>query len=144
MRLSLSSMCVVVALLCSGCAHRTRVAVSAQAPVVVADTVRESLPNDYMRVSFLPPGTPVTTLSKPSALRAFVTATALYVPPLKVAAYPYYSGLADSDSSTLVAMRCQPQHPEKVDAILATWPNVFLAIQRDVPNPPSCSPTPSD
>ncbi|HZL29359.1 MAG TPA: hypothetical protein VFC39_22740, partial [Acidobacteriaceae bacterium] len=46
---------------------------------------------------------------------------------------PYYSGLENNDTNVLVAMRCRPPHPEKVDAILATWPNVFQAIQRDVP-----------
>jgi len=46
---------------------------------------------------------------------------------------PYYSGLVNNDAQVLVAMRCRPPQPEKVDAVLATWPNVFLAIQRDVP-----------
>jgi hypothetical protein len=140
MRLSLFLTCAV-ALLGSGCAaHHV-----AQAPVVIADTVRESLPNDYLRVGFLSSGTEVTSLSRPGALRAFVTATALYVPPLKVSNYPAYSGLVDNEKNILIAMRCQPPHPEKVDALLATWPNVFLAIQRDVQMDPSaCSAHPSD
>jgi hypothetical protein len=135
-----------VALLVSGCAaHRVGVTTVAAAPVIVSDTVREALPNDYLRVSFLSAGTAVTTLSRPGALRAFTTATPLYSPPLKLSDMPYYSGLVNDDKNVLVAMRCRPQHPEAVDAVLATWLNVFLAIQRDVPlNPDACNAQPPD
>jgi hypothetical protein len=135
MRLSLSPACAGILLLISGCAaHRVSVASAAlPAPVVVTDTVREALPNDYLRVSFLPAGVTATTLSRPGALRAFATATPLYSPPLKLQDLPYYSGLVNDDKNVLVAMRCQPPNPATVDAVLATWPNVFLAIQRDVP-----------
>jgi hypothetical protein len=103
------------------------------------------MPNDYLRVSFLPAGVPVTSLSRPGALRAFATATPLYSPPLKLADLPAYSGLVNNDDNVLVAMRCRPQHPETVDALLATWPNVFLAIQRDLPlTPGACTATPAD
>jgi hypothetical protein len=137
--------------LVTGCAahHRAFAANPAQAPasapVVISDSVRESLPGDYLRVSFLSPGTPVTNLSRPGALRAFTTATALYSPPLKLAEMPYYSGLVNDDGKVLVAMRCHPPHPEAVDAVLATWPNVFLAVQHDVPLAPgACDAKPMD
>lgn len=142
MRFTLSLACAGAALLVSGCAaHRVNVAV--QAPVVISDTVREALPNDYLRVSFLPEGVKATTLSRPGALRAFTTATPLYSPPLKLEDLPYYSGLVNDDKNVLVAMRCRPQHPESVDAVLATWPNVFQAIQRDVPLNSGACDTPS-
>lgn len=137
-------------LLISGCAAHRVATVGAPiaggaAPVVVADSVRESLPNDYLRVSFLPAGVPVTSIAKPGALRGFVTATALYSPPLTVEDYPKYSGLENEDGKVLVAMRCKPPDPSKVDAVLATWPNVFAAVQRDVPVAPGeCDTTPSD
>ena len=137
----------------SGCAvHQNRTQMGAQlraqtayrAPVVVGDGVRESLPNDYMRVSFLPAGVQVTSLSRPGALRAFATATPMYEPPLTVQEFPYYSGLVNNDKQVLVAMRCRPRQADKVDAVLATWPNVFSAIQRDVAlDASSCSPEPS-
>ena len=142
--------CMSAALLISGCAaHRVATAVppmgASAAPVVVADSVREAPPNDYMRVSFLAAGTPVTSLSRPGALRAFVTATPIYSPPLKLEDFPYYSGLAYDDNRVLVAMRCRPPNPEKVDAVLATWPNVFAAVQRDVPLAGSdCDSSPPD
>jgi hypothetical protein len=138
--------CSCAVLFATGCAaHRAGKANSAPAPVVISDSVRESLPGDYLRVSFLSPGTPVTNLSRPGALRAFTTATALYSPPLKLAEMPYYSGLVNDDGKMLVAMRCRPPHPEAVDAVLATWPNVFLAVQRDVPlTPASCDSKPTD
>jgi hypothetical protein len=66
-------------------------------------------------------------------------------PPLKLADVPAYSGLVNNDDNVLVAMRCRPEHPETVDALLATWPNVFLAIQRDVPlDPGACTSAPTD
>jgi hypothetical protein len=130
----------LLALLACGCgSHRVNVTPAVPAPVVASDTVREVLPGDYLRISFLPAGIVPTTLSRPGALRAFTTATALYLPPLKLADMPYYSGLVNDDKNVLVAMRCRPHHPETVDAVLATWPNVFMAIQRDVPlNPGDC------
>jgi hypothetical protein len=103
------------------------------APVVVSDSDREAVPNDYLRVTFVPAGVAVTTLSRPGSLRAFATATPLYLPPLKLADFPNYSGLINDDKNVLVAMRCRPQNPDTVDAVLATWPNVFAAVQRDVP-----------
>jgi hypothetical protein len=134
MRVVLPLVYAAIASLACGCAsHSVRPATLAQPPVVVSDTVRESLPNDYLRVSFLPAGVKVTSLSRPGAIRAFATATPLYVPPMRLKDLPYYSGLVNNDAQVLVAMRCRPPHPEKVDAVLATWPNVFLAIQRDVP-----------
>jgi hypothetical protein len=144
-------LCCYAVLLVTGCAahHRAGAAnpaqVSIPAPVVISDSVRESLPGDYLRVSFLPAGTKVTNLSRPGALRAFTTATALYLPPLKLAEMPNYSGLVNSDEKVLVAMRCRPPRPETVDAVLATWPNVFLAVQRDVPlSSGACDATPTD
>jgi hypothetical protein len=110
--------------------------------------MRESLPGDYLRLIFPPKSTAITAITKlsaPGALRAFSTATVLYSPPLKLAQMPYYSGLIDKDKEILVAMRCRPPHPEVVDAVLATWPNVFLAVQRDVPLPSgACEAAPND
>lgn len=134
MRFFLSLVSLVFACELCGCAsHNVRAAAPAQAPVVISNNVRDALPNDYLRVSFLSAGVNPTTLSRPGALRAFATATPLYEPPLRVKDFPYYSGLANDDARVLVAMRCRPPQPDKVDAVLATWPNVFLAIQRDVP-----------
>jgi hypothetical protein len=133
MRVVLPLVYTAIASLACGCAgHSMRPASLVQPPIVVSDEVRESLPNDYLRVSFLPAGLTVTSLSRPGAIRAFATATPLYVPPMRLKDLPYYSGLVNNDAHVLVAMRCRPPQPEKVDAVLATWPNVFLAIQRDV------------
>ncbi len=131
--------CVVSATGCAAHHHAATpdsIQASPPAPVVVSGSVREALPGDYLRLIFPSKGTVITQITKlsaPGALRAFTTATALYSPPLKLAQMPYYSGLMDKDKEVLVAMRCRPSHPEAVDAVLATWPNVFLAVQRDVP-----------
>lgn len=100
--------------------------------VVTTDQVREITPNDFLRITFVPAGVAVTTLNKPGALRAFATATAFYEPPVALKDFPLYSGLVNDDTKTLVAMRCEPPDPEVTDAVLATWPNVFAAIQRDL------------
>lgn len=135
---------VLVSELCGCASHHVRAAAPAMAPVVVSNGVRDALPNDYLRVGFLPVGVHPTSLSRPGALRAFATATRLYEPPLRLKDFPYYSGLANNDGQVLVAMRCRPSMPEKVDAVLATWPNVFQAIQRDVPIEASaCTATPA-
>lgn len=140
MRSTLSLACLGFVLLASGFS----VAQAGPAPVVVSDTDREALPNDYLRITFVPAGVAVTTLSKPGALRAFATATPLYLPPLKLADFPYYSGLINDDKNVLVAMRCRPQEPSTVDAVLATWPNVFIAVQRDVPLAANACAQPAD
>lgn len=99
---------------------------------VTTDEVRETTPSDFLRITFVPAGVAVTTLNKPGSLRAFATATAFYEPPVALKDFPLYSGLVNDDTKTLVAMRCEPPRPEVTDAVLATWPNVFAAIQRDL------------
>jgi hypothetical protein len=112
----------------------------AKDPARVTDALREETPDDFLRVTFVSPGTSVTSLARPGALRAFATATAFYLPPLPLKEFPLYSGLVNDDTKTLVALRCRPAHPEVVDAVLATWPNLFHAIERDVHRDPAeCS-----
>jgi hypothetical protein len=86
-----------------------------------------------MRVVFVQHGTNVTNLSRPQARRAFTTATVLYFPPIRLDDYLHDSGLIDQEGKDLVVMRCRPPQKDAVDATLATWPNVLLAIQHDVP-----------
>lgn len=145
MRFAIPLVCSAIALLGSGCAaHRISVTKTAAAPVVVSATVREAAPGDYLRVSFLPAGVKVTSLARPGALRGFATATPLFSLPLTLEEFPSYSGLVNDDKNVLVAMRCRPRQPEMVDALLATWPNVFLAIQRDLPlDPGACTEEPA-
>jgi hypothetical protein len=141
MRSTLSLACLGVVLLAPGFSAAQAVL----APVEVSSADREAPPNDYLRVTFVRPGVAVTTLSRPGSLRAFTTATPLYRPPLKLADFPKYSGLENKNDDVLVAMRCRPQNPATVDAVLATWPNVFEAIQRDVPlSPDTCNAQPAD
>jgi len=111
-----------------------------QDPARVTDDLREATPNDFLRVTFVSAGTTVTSLARPGAQRAFATATRFYLPPLPLKEFPLYSGLVNDDTKTLVALRCQPPQPETVDAVLATWPNLFHAIERDLHRDPAeCS-----
>jgi hypothetical protein len=105
---------------------------NAEDPARITDDLREETPNDFLRVTFVPAGVSVNSLARPGSLRAFATASAFYLPPLPLKEFPLYSGLVNDDSKTLVALRCRPPHPESVDAVLATWPNLFHAIERDV------------
>lgn len=121
------------------------------AAVVLDGIVREAVPNDYLRVLFIPPNksgdpTPVVTqIGLPWNLRAFATATPLYQPPLTVEELPLFSGLVDNESQYMVALRCRPPQPTKVDAILATWPNVFAALPVDTKlDPAACTANPTD
>ena len=110
--------------------------VAVPSPAVVSDNVRESVPNDFIRVTFIDPTklpiAKITTLAGPRK-RAFVTATVLFEPPLALQTYPEYSGLGYSDSLELIAFRCRPPNPPAVEATLATWPNVFNLVQEDIP-----------
>lgn len=132
---------LLVIVFTAGCAaHRaarsrpTSLAPTIAAPAVVVDNIRESLPGDYLRISFVSAGVQVTSISRPGSLRGFATATAQYQPPLALRNFPAYSGLIYDDKKVLVAMRCRPPDPVKVDALLATWPNIFLAIEHDMPD----------
>ena len=119
--------------------------VAQTAPVATNAHVREQLPNDYLRISYVPASVAVTSLGRPGAVRAFVTATPMYRPPLRVSELPGYSGLVNNDQNVLVAMRCQPPKPEAVDAVLATWPEVFHALVRDLPVADgACAANPTD
>jgi hypothetical protein len=110
---------------------------AAKDPARITDDLRKETPNDFLRVTFVPAGVSVTTLARQGAQRAFATATAFYLPPLPLKEFPLYSGLVNDDTKTLVALRCRPTHPETVDASLATWPNLFHAIERDVHRDPA-------
>ena len=124
-----------IALLASGCSSHYVKGPSPPVapPAIILDTLRETEIDDFMRVGFVPDGVKITTLTHPGALRAFVSATPMFFPPLRLDEFLQYSGLVYDDKNVLVAMRCRPPQPETVDAVLASWPNVFLAIQRDVP-----------
>jgi hypothetical protein len=123
---------------------QTPISLASPAPVLVVNRVRETNPNDFLRVSFFPKPTPVTTLGRPGATRAFATATAQYAPPLTLQQMPLYSGLEDQPASIMVALRCRATDPAAVDATLATWPNVFAAILRDHPVTTSDCAAPTD
>jgi len=115
-------------------------------PAEVTDHLRESVPADFLRIvhrdckgdKSCESGSAITTLARTdsdpqkTALRAFATATDFYQHPLPLKEFPLYSGLVIGDNETIFAMRCRPAHPEAVDAVLATWPNLFRAIERDV------------
>jgi hypothetical protein len=88
--------------------------------------------NDFMRFSYVSSGTSVNSLGRPGALRAFMTASSFFQPALPLSQTVTYPGLADQPAQDLVALRCIPPTKQQVDPILATWPNVFAAIQRDL------------
>ncbi len=88
--------------------------------------------NDFWRYSYVYSGTSVTSLGRPGALRAFMTATVFFQPAMPLSQAVTYPGLEDQPAQDLVVLRCIPTAKENVDAILATWPNVFAAVLRDL------------
>jgi len=130
-----------------GAEGQKRNAGPAHDPAEVTDRLRESVPTDFLRVvhrdckgdKTCESGGNITTLARTdpdpqnTALRAFATATDFYQHPLPLKEFPLYSGLVIGDSETIFALRCRPAKPEAVDAVLATWPNLFHAIDRDMP-----------
>lgn len=90
---------------------------------------------DFFTLHFLPPGLPLTALSRPGALRA-IAAPSLLVFPMPLEQSVSYVGLVNDDRRVLLAVRCRPPDPEVLRAVPATWPNVFAAIQQDVPLAP--------
>jgi hypothetical protein len=87
---------------------------------------------DFLRIAFLPPGTPVDKLGSKDALRVFAGSSPYFSPPMSVAQTVTYPGLSDAPEKELVAMRCKPVDTSQVEPILATWPNVMQAITTDL------------
>jgi hypothetical protein len=112
-----------------------------EAPAQVTDDSRMSDPksgfslvSDFERIIFVKPGVTITTIGKNNGIqvRAFVSATTFYQPPLTVEEVVNYAGGVDQPSQFLAVMRCRPPDPAKVAPILATWPNVFNALTTDL------------
>lgn len=114
-----------------------------QAPATVTDRSRDvTQTNDFLRLIFVTSQVKPDHLGGPNAFRVFAAATAFVEPPLPLADVVAYPGLVDQPDQDLVAMRCMPSDPTKVDPILATWPNVFDAVRSDFAPTYTC-PAPS-
>ncbi len=112
-----------------------------EAPALVTDDARMPDPktgfaliNDFERIIFVKPGVTITTIGKNNGIqaRAFVSATTFYQPPLTVEEIVTFAGGVDQPSQFLGVMRCRPPDRAKVEPILATWPNVFMALTTDL------------
>jgi hypothetical protein len=90
--------------------------------------------NDFIRAFFVPPGIKVNTFSLPSAFRAFFSDSRFYDPPGTVNEYLTFVGSSYNATNDLIVMRCRPSDTQKtaLDPILATWPNLFSAIEDDL------------
>lgn len=116
-------------------------ATSEDAPVTIVDHARDvGQTNDFLRLLFVPSGVKPTSLGLPSALRIFLTASDLFRPPMPLGAVTNYPGLVNRDDQDLVALRCTPSDPAKVEPTLATWPNVFAKMQSDFAAQYTCPP----
>ncbi len=105
---------------------------SDEAPATVVDHSRDvGQTNDFLRLLFVPSGVKPTSLGLPSALRVFATASDFFRPPMPLGTVTDYPGLVNRDDQDVVALRCTPSDPAKVEPILATWPNVLAKMQSD-------------
>lgn len=128
----------------TSCGTDLRAQSAVQSPAALIASSRDiTITNDFVRVSYVSAGTTVQSLGRPGALRAFVTATRFYQPALPLAQMVTYPGLADQSTQDVVAMRCVAPSQAKVDAFLATWPNVFAAVQRDLASRGFSCPSPA-
>lgn len=117
----------------------------AEAPAVVTDRSRDvAQTNDFLRLTFL--SFKPTTLGGPKAKRVFVGASVFYQPALPLKEVVRYPGLLYSATTNLIALRCTPRDPSKLEPTLATWPNVMQIAATDpdfVGKPCPATPDPS-
>lgn len=129
----------ILLLLAASCGETSASAQSVSVAEITDASRDTTQTNDFLRYSYVSSGTSVTTLGRPGALRAFFTVTAFFHSPPPLQEAVTYPGLADQPAQDLVVLRCIPPDKSKVDAILATWPNVLAAVQRDLADQhPSC------
>ncbi|HVY56147.1 MAG TPA: hypothetical protein VHC46_10360 [Thermodesulfobacteriota bacterium] len=113
------------------------------AAVIVEKSRDTNETNDFLRITFLPSNVVPTQVGRPSALRVFVGATAFYEPPVSVEKTAAFFGIPIGQSQKgldLVAFRCIPGEPEKLEPSLATWPNVFERVVEDLGGQYTCPP----
>jgi hypothetical protein len=121
-------------------------------PAAVTNSVRISDPstgfvlnNDFERLFFVFSGAgPITNIGRTDKVyqgklvqaRAFMSATILYQgqPAPSVIDDAHYVGGDDTNpgGNDLVAMRCRPQDPDQLAAVLATWPKLFKVAASDL------------
>ena len=87
---------------------------------------------DFFRIAYVPADIHIDNLGKHDALRIFFGPSGYYLPPMPLAQMARYPGLTGKSPDKLLAIRCKPADPSKVQPILATWPNVFQAITADL------------
>ncbi|MFI5396666.1 MAG: hypothetical protein ACHQ9S_14120 [Candidatus Binatia bacterium] len=125
-------------------------------PALVTDQTRGSDPhtgfaltNDFERIFYPKDTEAVVRIGRDNGVqkRAFLSATVMYQPPLTVEEIAHYVGADPNPTRDMVAMRCRPLDPSKVEPILATWPNVFKAVVADLGamyTPTDCPASPTD
>lgn len=102
----------------------------------IADQSRSESYNDFLRVLWVRPNSKVTDITL--GRRAFFTASTFFKPPVStVDDLLRYVGNRYREGMELVLMRCKPSLNERpaLEPVLATWPNVFAAIARDLAGP---------
>lgn len=148
---------VSVGLTSASCDSGSATAEAASSPAaMITDQTRTSDPstgfvliNDFERIFYPKDTEAVVRIGRDNGVqrRAFVSATVMYQPPLTVEQIVHYVGGDPNPGRDMVAMRCRPPDPSKVEAVLATWPNVFKALVDDLGTthtPADCPALPTD
>lgn len=101
----------------------------------LTDQSRSDAYNDFIRVLWVNHGTSIRSLTL--GKRAFFTASSFIKPPVTVDALLNYVGNYYREDKDFVVMRCKPsaEQREKVQPILATWPNNFAGPTRECLSP---------
>ena len=101
-----------------------------EAPAVITERSRDvTQTNDFVRLTFL--SFKPTKLGGPNNKWVFVGASAFYQPALPLKEVVRYPGLLYDANLNLIAMRCTPRDPSKLQPTLATWPNVMRIAATD-------------
>ncbi len=118
-------------------------ALTGDTPALIVDRALDvGQTNDFLRMIFLPASVEPTTLGAPGAVRVFVGASAYFIPALAVAEVAAFFGGQEVADQDLIGMRCQPDNVAALDALLASWPQVFAIIRSDLGGQYSCPPPP--
>lgn len=133
---------LIVCSLASGCGNDSTApadAFSEQAPATVVNRSRNIPPtDDFLRLFFLRPTDPdPVTLGRSSSYRVFFSNTEFYEPPIHLTEVLNYSGIPYAAGRDLIALRCLAGDTSAAEPMLATWPNMFKAMNEDfAANPP--------
>lgn len=104
-----------------------------EAPAIVTEESRDTNETfDFIRILNFTTDTFPTALGRPDAKKVFMGASVFFAPPVPIGKLATFFGIPLNAANDIFVIRCIPGDPDSLDAMLATWPNVFEIIQEDL------------